>query len=159
MPRVLRDALFEQAEDPAAAVVEDHHGEVGTRFIRTDHEAGRVVQQGQVAEQCVRRAPRSRGSVGEGRADGGRHRPVDPGDAPVGEHGDVPARDRGQGQVADGVRRADDEQRVAAQGVDERPGQAQTARRSRGVERGVERLGRGPVGVEPACRPAARGVP
>ena len=39
------------------------------------------------------------------------------------------------------------------------PGQAQTARCSRGVERGVERLGRGPVGVEPARHPAARGVP
>ena len=123
----------------------------GTRLVRADHEARGVVQQGQVAEQRVRRS-----RMGEGRADGGRHGPVDPRDAPVGEHRDVPARDRGERHVADRVRRADDEQRAAGQGVDERPGQAQTARRARGVERGVERLGRGPVGVEPARRPAAR---
>ena len=79
------------------------------------------------------------GPGGRGRADRGRHRPVDARDAPVGQHRDVPTRCRRERHVADRVRRADDEQRTAGQRVDQRPGQAQTAGRARGVECGVER--------------------
>ena len=123
-PGVLRRALLQQPEDPAAAVVEHDDRQVRARLVRADHEAGGVVQQRQVAEQRVRRSV-----VGQRRADRRRHRAVDPRDPPVGQHRDVGPRRRRERDVADRVRRADDEQRAAGQ----RLHQARASRRPPGA--------------------------
>ena len=54
--RVLRRALLELGEQPAAVVVHHDDREVGPRLVRADHQAGAVVQEGQVAHQRVRRS-------------------------------------------------------------------------------------------------------
>ena len=100
---VLGRALLEQAEDRAAVVVHHDDREVRAGLARPDHQPVRVVQEGQVAEQRVRRA-----GGGEGGADRGRHGPVDAGHAAVGQHGHAGSR-AGQEQVADRLGRPADD--------------------------------------------------
>ena len=100
-------ALFEGGEDAAAVVVHHDDAQVGARFGGADDQAVGVVQEGQIANQRVRRA-----RVGEGGSDGGGDGAVDAGQAAVRDCAD---RYYGrQVQVAYRVRRRNDEHPVGA---------------------------------------------
>ena len=80
--------------------------------------------------------------MGQRGADRGRHRAVDAGHAPVGQHRETGPRGRGQRHVADRVRRAEHQRGALRQRRDERPGQPQARRRGR--------PGRGPRPARPS---------
>ena len=83
-PGELGRALLQHREYAAAVVIDHDDREVGARLVGPDHESGRVVQEGQVPDERVRR-PGMRAVVLEGGADRGRHGAVDARQASVGE--------------------------------------------------------------------------
>ena len=85
--------LFQRGEYPAAIVADHQQAQIGARLVRTDHQARRVVQDRQVAEERNGRATAG-GLPGEGRADRRRHQAVDAARPPARE--DPQASPRGQ---------------------------------------------------------------
>ena len=154
--RVLRRTLFEQREDPATDVVEDHQGEVqaAARRGRAPSRVS-VVQQREVAEQCEP-GPTAICLVGQRRAGRRGHRAVDAGHTPVGEHRQPRARTGGQRDVAYRVGRTEGEQRAVREGGDQLNRQPQPDRRRRRRRAPIERADRKPcpIGDHPALAPA-----
>ena len=77
--------LLEFREDAAAVVVDHHHAQVRPRLGGTEHQSGRVVQEGQVTEESAGRSPAA-GLMRERRADRRGHQPVDAARAAAGQH-------------------------------------------------------------------------
>ena len=135
-----------------AVVVHDHDGQVRPGLLRAQHEAVRVVQERQVAQQRERRAPAVR-LVRQRRADRGADHAVDARDPPVGEHPGARA-DADQGEVAHRLRRPGDEQPVGRDGSDQRAGHPGLGHPVRGVEHPADRLRRPGPGLTPLQLPA-----
>ena len=76
---VSRFALLQSGEDAATVVVGHHEPEIRPRLFRSDHQAGRVMQRGQITEQRMGRALQSKRNAG-----GGRDTPVNPGKSAIG---------------------------------------------------------------------------
>jgi len=119
---VRRIALLQGGEDAAAVVVDHHDPQVRPSLVRADDEPVRVVQEGEITDQRVRRS-----RVRERGADRGRDRAVDTGQTAV---GDGPDRyDRREVEIADRVGGGDHEHAVGTGGRadgrgDRRPGEA-----------------------------------
>ena len=64
-------ALFQSGEDTAAIIVGDHQPEIRPRLFPSDHQAGRIMQRSQIAQQRMGRALQS-----ERNACGSREVPV-----------------------------------------------------------------------------------
>ena len=115
-------ALLERGEDAAAVVVDHHDGQVGARLVGADDEAVlscRKVRSPISAKRPAGVRPAQRGPDRRG------HRAVDAGQAAVGDdHPPVadPVARHHQVEVADRVRRADEQQPAGRQGARDRPG-------------------------------------
>ncbi len=150
---VLGAALFQQGEDAAAVVVQHDDGQIGAPFVRPQHQPVAVVQESQVAEECVG------GSAMRDRSpDRGRHRAVDAGHTPVAVHDHIGPLPRGQRDVPARVRRTQNQQGVFGQRVDDFARRRGPARPTLQVERRVQCRGRLLIGLLPPGEPIGIGT-
>jgi hypothetical protein len=89
-----------------------------TTIVRSDDEAGEIVQEGQVAE-----VGHGGAGVGQRRSDGGAHRAVDSGGAPVGKYAHTVPGGRRGAEISHRLRRSDDQQRAVGQAAHDLSGQ------------------------------------
>jgi len=134
--------LLEQREDAATVVVHHDEDQVGARLTGAEEQAGRVVQERQVAQQGRGGAAAAR-LMCQGGAHRGGDRPVDPARAPAGQHAEPGARRHLLVEVAD---------RQAGR----RP-QQRAVRQRRGQVTGEPGLGEGGVAIEDRGRGGAGG--
>ncbi len=90
--------LLQGGEDAAAVVIDHDQAQVGPRLARAEGQAGRVVQERQVADQRERRA--AVGQRGADRRGGGA---VDAAGAAAGQHAQVGTGEKSQVNIPNGL--------------------------------------------------------
>ena len=144
--------LLQQREDAAAVVVRHHQDQVGARLAGAEEQAGRVVQEREVAQQR-RGGAAPRALVGQGGTGRGGDHPVDPARAPAGQHPEPGARRHLLIEVADRQAGRGPQQRAVRQRrrqVTREPRLGQAGPRGRGSRSRRP----GPPGPPRATRPA-----
>ena len=148
--------LLQQREDPAPVVVDHDQHQVGARLLRPGEQAGRIVQERQVAEQGDGGAAPGP-LMGERRPARGGDQAVDAARAPAGQHRDSGPRRHLLIEVADGEAGGGPQQRPVRQGGRQVAGEPGLAGGVIGVEDGGGGGARRRVRGQPRRQPSGAG--
>jgi len=98
LERARERGLLQGGEDAAAVVVDHDQAQVGTRLVRAEGQARRVVQERQVPDQREGRA-----AVGQRGTDRRRGGAVDPAGTAAGQHAEVRSGRKGTINIPNGL--------------------------------------------------------